>query len=98
MCDGIVFMHCIPSSTEPQSCVKSWLCFDINLVHAYAILISRTSWLLFLTIDYQLHLRASLSVYSFPGFWLLVNIFNTKYTYKYSRVAWVQLFIYRVFF
>ena len=93
MCDGIVFMHCIPSSTEPQSCVKSWLCFDINLVHAYAILISRTSWLLFLTIDYQVHLRASLGVYFFPGFWLLDNIFNKKYTYKYSRVARVQLFI-----
>ena len=33
-------------------------------------------------------------VYIFlPGFWLLDNIFNKKYTYKSSRVAWVQLFI-----
>ena len=26
MCDKIVFMHCIPANTKPQSCVKSWLC------------------------------------------------------------------------
>ena len=26
MCDKIVFMHCIPANTKPQSRVKSWLC------------------------------------------------------------------------
>ena len=28
MCDMIVFMHCIPANTKPQSCVKSWLCLN----------------------------------------------------------------------
>ena len=28
MCDKIVFMHCIPANTKPQSCVKSWLCLN----------------------------------------------------------------------
>ena len=83
MCDMIVFMHCIPANTKPQSCVKSWLCLiSIQFIH----MPSRISWLLFTTIDHQVHLRASPGVY-FPHRFLAAG----KHLHQEIHVQIVQI-------
>ena len=62
-------IHALYSSkyqaSEPR---QKLVVFEINLVHTYAIPLSRTSWLLFTTINHQVHLRASPGVYLPPRF------------------------------